>query len=197
MALICQTTDASTNITNVHPPARAARLRYNKGDGLSVPLRLTLTGSVASICHDQSEKLAEFVIEGLIWVLIDIHSMVGKTESPACSWVPVQELSSYQSSLPISWGRTDPLDKLTHWQRIPPPTHPPTSSMHSCGCFSPLHWSPSVLIAGWVVDGTRTVFAETAPIQFCWEQKSHWLEMWWNRSERWLWLPPSLRNCDT
>lgn len=109
----------------MHPPARAVRLHWNKGDGLSVPLGQTLTGSDVSICHDQSE----FVVEGLIWVLIDIHSVVGKTDkvwpvpgSRGRSSAAIRVHSPSHEAEQILWI-SSPTGKESH--------HPPTHLKHA------------------------------------------------------------------
>lgn len=52
------------------------------------------------------------------------HSAVGRIWHSPGLWVSVQvcgTLCSYQTSLFFWWSRTDPLDKLTKWQRPPTP----------------------------------------------------------------------------
>lgn len=112
-------------------------------------------------------------------MLIDIHSVVGKADrvrpvpgSRRRSSAPIRALSPSHEAEQILWI-SSPTGRESHH----PPTHPPQTGTHVVASPHSIG-PPSVLIAGWVVGGTRTVFAETAPFQFCWEQKSRWLEMW-------------------
>lgn len=136
-----------------------------------------------SICHDQSEERVEFVIGALIWTGLLVHSAVGKADKVlacVCECVSVQvcgTLCSYQTSLPFSWSRTDPLDKLTKWQRIPPSTHPPRHTYTHMHIFPTLHastpsFTPSLLSwsnAQHIMEQRQvwfSSFALIAPLQF-------------------------------